>query len=239
MEDFYKALGVSRTALPSEIQKKYRETVKKLHPDQNVGNEDTENKLREINAAYSVIGNINKRREYDKKLDQEARAERNRQQNPEGKKQPEQKRQTGNESTSDTPFGRSWGEFMGSETMHERAQRIARQNAEQRQTQTRINIEKKKEEKTEQSAQEHQRFEKAAQNNLSIQELKRRSSESGSTKLSDLIKRKGITESGHRIAGSNLGSDDDEPENEIRRKPGILGSDDDPEGFNPSGENKG
>lgn len=46
MEDFYKALGVSRTALPSEIQKKYRETVKKLHPDQNVGNEDTENKLK-------------------------------------------------------------------------------------------------------------------------------------------------------------------------------------------------
>ncbi|HSX48855.1 MAG TPA: DnaJ domain-containing protein [Candidatus Saccharimonadales bacterium] len=80
---------------------------------------------------------------------------------------------------------------------------------------------------------------KAKQDEL---DRKRRETEERQTKIKTEVTERATrikTEIGHRLAGPNLGWDDDEPENELRRSPGMLGSDDDPEDFNPSGENKG
>ena len=61
-KNFYDILGVSKTATQDEIKKAYRELCKKYHPDKH-GGDDT--KIKEINEAYSVIGDEQKRKEYD------------------------------------------------------------------------------------------------------------------------------------------------------------------------------
>lgn len=61
-KNYYDVLGVSKTATQNEIKKAYRELCKKYHPDKH-GGDDT--KIKEINEAYSVIGDEQKRREYD------------------------------------------------------------------------------------------------------------------------------------------------------------------------------
>ena len=61
-KNFYDVLGVSKTATQDEIKKAYRELCKKYHPDKH-GGDDT--KIKEINEAYSVIGDEQKRKEYD------------------------------------------------------------------------------------------------------------------------------------------------------------------------------
>lgn len=64
MKNYYDVLGVSKTATQDEIKKAYRELCKKYHPDKH-GGDDT--KIKEINEAYSVIGDEQKRKEYDAK----------------------------------------------------------------------------------------------------------------------------------------------------------------------------
>lgn len=65
MEDLYKVLGVSKTATQDEIKKAYRELALKYHPDRNQGNIEAENKLKEINAAYTVLSDPSQRSSYD------------------------------------------------------------------------------------------------------------------------------------------------------------------------------
>ncbi|HKT36291.1 MAG TPA: DnaJ domain-containing protein [Nitrospira sp.] len=64
--DFYRILGVSREASDDVIKKAYRKLVFEHHPDRNPDNKQAEDKIREINAAYEVIGDAEARRNYDR-----------------------------------------------------------------------------------------------------------------------------------------------------------------------------
>jgi len=62
---YYETLGVSQDASQEEIKKAYRKLAVRFHPDKNPGNNTAEEKFKEISVAYEVIGDENKRREYD------------------------------------------------------------------------------------------------------------------------------------------------------------------------------
>ena len=64
-KDYYKVLGVEKTASQEEIKKKYRKLAKKYHPDLNKDNDEAQEKFKEINEAYEVLGNEEKRKQYD------------------------------------------------------------------------------------------------------------------------------------------------------------------------------
>ena len=64
-KDFYKVLGVSKTASSDEIKKTYRKLAKELHPDANPDNARAEARFKEVSEAYDVVGNEESRREYD------------------------------------------------------------------------------------------------------------------------------------------------------------------------------
>jgi molecular chaperone DnaJ len=64
-DELYKTLGVSKKATEEEIKKAYRKLARKYHPDRNPGDEEAEEKFKEISAAYDVLGDPEKRKEYD------------------------------------------------------------------------------------------------------------------------------------------------------------------------------
>lgn len=63
--DYYKTLGVERTADEKTIRKAYRDLARKYHPDVNPNNKEAEDKFREINEAYEVLSDATKRAKYD------------------------------------------------------------------------------------------------------------------------------------------------------------------------------
>lgn len=65
MEDLYQTLGVSRNATADEIKKAYRALALQYHPDRNPGDKAAEEKFKQISAAYDVLGDETKRRQYD------------------------------------------------------------------------------------------------------------------------------------------------------------------------------
>ncbi len=69
MKDYYRILGVSRDASQEEIKKAYRELAFKYHPDRNPGDSEAEERFKEINEAYQILGDPRKRSEYDRMLD--------------------------------------------------------------------------------------------------------------------------------------------------------------------------
>jgi len=64
-KDYYKILGVSKEASQEEIKKAFRQLARKYHPDLNQGNKESEEKFKEINEAYQVLGNPQKKAQYD------------------------------------------------------------------------------------------------------------------------------------------------------------------------------
>jgi molecular chaperone DnaJ len=64
--DLYSVLGVDKKASPDEIKKAYRKLARKYHPDTNPGDKQAEERFKEISAAYDVLGDPEKRKEYDR-----------------------------------------------------------------------------------------------------------------------------------------------------------------------------
>ncbi len=64
-KDYYEVMGVPRNATDGEIKKAYRELAKKYHPDLHPGDKEAEAKFKEVNEAYEVLSNKEKRARYD------------------------------------------------------------------------------------------------------------------------------------------------------------------------------
>jgi len=71
-KDYYQVLGVAKNATQAEIKKAYRKLAQQHHPDANQGNKDAEERFKEISAAYDVIGDPEKRKQYDEVRDMAA-----------------------------------------------------------------------------------------------------------------------------------------------------------------------
>ncbi|GFP28953.1 DnaJ domain-containing protein, partial [Candidatus Hakubella thermalkaliphila] len=67
-KDYYKILGVDKNASQEEIKKAYRKLAQKYHPDVNPNNKSAEEKFKEVSEAYSVLGDEEKRKQYDNRL---------------------------------------------------------------------------------------------------------------------------------------------------------------------------
>jgi curved DNA-binding protein len=65
MKDYYKTLGVDKNATPENIKKAYRQMALKYHPDRNKGDKEAEERFKEINEAYAVLSDQEKKRQYD------------------------------------------------------------------------------------------------------------------------------------------------------------------------------
>jgi molecular chaperone DnaJ len=71
-KDYYHVLGVPKNATATEIKKAYRKLAQKHHPDANPGNQQAEDRFKEISAAYDVVGDEEKRKQYDQVRDMAA-----------------------------------------------------------------------------------------------------------------------------------------------------------------------
>jgi curved DNA-binding protein len=63
--DYYDILGVKKTSSDEEIKKAYRKLAMKYHPDKNANKKEAEERFKEINEAYAVLGDKGKRQQYD------------------------------------------------------------------------------------------------------------------------------------------------------------------------------
>src|ERR687895_1447039 len=66
--DYYELLGLSRRASQDDIRRAYRKLVREHHPDTNPGDPSAEERFKEIQQAYEVLSNPEKRQGYDQRL---------------------------------------------------------------------------------------------------------------------------------------------------------------------------
>ena len=64
--DYYEVLGIQKGASDEEIKKAFRKMAMKYHPDRNQGDKDAEEKFKEVNEAYSVLSDPDKKNKYDR-----------------------------------------------------------------------------------------------------------------------------------------------------------------------------
>ena len=64
--DYYEVLGLQKGASEEEIKKAFRKMAMKYHPDKNPGNKEAEEKFKEVNEAYSVLSDPDKKSKYDR-----------------------------------------------------------------------------------------------------------------------------------------------------------------------------
>lgn len=64
-KDYYEILGISKNASAEEIKKAFRHLARKYHPDVNQGNKEAEEKFKEVNGAFQILSNPEKRAQYD------------------------------------------------------------------------------------------------------------------------------------------------------------------------------
>ena len=63
--DYYKTLGISKTASEAEIKKAYKKLAMQYHPDRNRGDKKAEERFKEVNEAYQVLSDPEKKKNYD------------------------------------------------------------------------------------------------------------------------------------------------------------------------------
>src|SRR5262245_3715967 len=64
-KDYYATLGVTKSATEKEVKQAFRKLARKFHPDVNPGDKSAETRFKEINEAYEVLGDAEKRKKYD------------------------------------------------------------------------------------------------------------------------------------------------------------------------------
>ena len=64
--DYYEVLGIQKGASDDEIKKAFRKLAMKYHPDKNPGDKEAEEKFKEVNEAYSVLSDPDKKDKYDR-----------------------------------------------------------------------------------------------------------------------------------------------------------------------------
>src|SRR5579872_6957363 len=65
-QDYYELLGVSRTASADDIKKSFRKLAMQHHPDRNPGNKEAERRFKDVNHAYDILKDPDKRAAYDR-----------------------------------------------------------------------------------------------------------------------------------------------------------------------------
>ena len=63
--DYYEVLGVDKSASEDEIKRAYKKMARKYHPDLNPDNKEAEEKFKEVNEAYEVLSDSDKKERYD------------------------------------------------------------------------------------------------------------------------------------------------------------------------------
>ena len=66
--DYYEVLGIDKSASADDIKKAYRKKAKEFHPDLHPGDKECEQKFKEVNEAYEVLSDADKRAKYDQYL---------------------------------------------------------------------------------------------------------------------------------------------------------------------------
>src|SRR5271156_3002187 len=64
--DYYKTLGVEKKASAEEIKKAYRKLARQYHPDRNPGDKQAEARFKEVQDAFEILGDKNKREQFDR-----------------------------------------------------------------------------------------------------------------------------------------------------------------------------